>query len=141
MRDRVTAPRLVPTEPPPDAAKPPLWCRALGTHPWDIVPPLLVMPGGALRVTLECERCGSMKTQLWRRGGALDAPGYYRYSKAYIALLEDTREAARKGVLSTTKTQPLSAYVRATEKGTHHGNSTGLRLVSSRKKKLRGREG
>jgi hypothetical protein len=141
MRDRVTAPRLIPTEPPPDAAKPPLWCRALGTHPWEIVPPLLVMPGGTIRVTLACERCGSMKTQPWRRSGALDTQGRYRYSKAYIALLEDTREAARKNVLSTTKTQPLSAYVRETMKGARDGDSTGLRLVSSRKTKLRGRQG
>jgi hypothetical protein len=142
MRDRVTAPRLIPTEPPPDAAQPPLWCRALGTHPWEIVPPLLVMPGGTIRVALSCERCGSMKTQPWRRSGTLDAAGHYRYSKAYVALLEDTREAARKSVLSTTKTQPLSAYVRETmTKGARDGNSTGLRLVSSRKKRLRGRQG
>jgi len=134
MRDRVTAPRLIPTEPPPDAARATVLCRALGTHPWEIVPPILVLPGHTLRVALNCERCGSMKTQNWRQSGAIEGSGYYRYSKAYIALLEDTREAARKTVLSTTKTQPLSAYVRETMKGARDGaNGTALRLVSSKK--------
>ena len=138
MRDRVTAPRLVPTEPPPDAAKPPVWCRALGTHDWEITPPLLVMPGGTIRVTLACERCGSIRADRWlHRSGAIDSR-QYRYSRAYTELLEDTRNHARLGVLKDGKPQPLSAYVRATTKGTTHGtHGTGLRLVSSRKKPRR----
>src|SRR5262245_8182182 len=135
MRDRVTALRLVPSEPPPDAAHPPIWCRALGTHPWEVVPPLLIMPGGTIRVALTCERCGSMKTQRWMRGsGAIDGSPQYRYSRAYTALLEDTRDHARLGVLKDGKPQPLSAYVRGTEKGTtDEKNRAALRLVSSRK--------
>jgi len=138
MRDRVTAPRLIPSEPPPDAAKSPVLCRALGTHDWDVAPPLLIMPGGTVRVTLQCERCGSVRADRWlHRTGAVDSR-QYRYSQAYTGLLEDTRDHARVGVMKSGKPQPLSAYVRATEKGARDGtHGAGLRLVSSRKKPRR----
>ena len=142
MRDRVTAPRLVPVEPPPDAAHPPLWCRALGTHPWEISGPMLLLPGGVVRVSLVCPRCGSVRTDRWQeRSGSIDGRTY-QYTHAYETLLEQTRDGARKRVLTTGKPQPLSAHVRAlraaaTKGGRDEADGTALRLVSSRKRQVR----
>jgi len=140
MRDRVTAPRLVPTEPPPEAAKSPVFCRALGTHDWDVVPPMLIMPGGTVRVTLGCERCGSLRADRWmHKTGAIDSR-QYRYSKTYTELLEHPRDASRVTVLRDGTLQPLSAYVRETMKGKTHGtDGTALRLVSSKKTVRKGK--
>jgi len=141
--------RVAPADPiPPPTPEPaPAWGRALGTHAWRLVPPMVVLPGGSIRVTLYCDRCLSWRGDSWlRRTGAIDAHAY-KYSDTYRGQLDEERGTVRRGLIDAAKPRPLSAEaVRAERERARPAKGAGretdhsrLRLVHGRKANVRNR--
>src|SRR5262249_49355242 len=80
-------------------------CRALGTHSWKLVGPVLVLAGETRRVTLHCERCKTWRYDLWsRRTGGLAGAHLYQRADDYQAYLKDhKRDGARLDIMAGTK--------------------------------------
>src|SRR5215831_295203 len=106
-------------------------CRALGTHAWRLVPPIVVVKGGR-RIVLHCERCRSWRVETWAPHGAIEHRSYERTPEYQTYLKEYDRGGARSHLLEGQK---------ETE---HADNHPHLRLVHGGKRgkgpsRLRGR--
>jgi hypothetical protein len=100
-------------------------CRALSTHAWVLIPPIVVL-GDARRVLLHCERCDTYRTDVWSRTGST-LSRYYKHPSAYAAYIKDHKHIdARVAILAATKEVK------------HAGNDPTLRLVPGAPK-IRGR--
>src|SRR5262245_44205651 len=101
-------------------------CRALNTHAWHIVGPIVVLKGDDRRITLHCERCNTWRSDVWsKRGGAI-LTRYYRHNPEYKGFIHEHNNAeARATLLGTLK------------ETTRETNRTGMRSLPGAQKKGR----
>lgn len=134
--------RVAPADPiPPPTPEPaPAWCRAVGTHAWRHVPPMVVLAGGTIRVTLYCDRCASWRGDHWvARSGAVDSHAY-KYSDAYREHLDEERGTVRKALIDAGHPRPISAAaIRAERERAGQKVAPGLRVVRGGKGRTRDR--
>jgi hypothetical protein len=109
-------------------ARQPQLCRALGTHAWTIVGPIVVLKADDRRITLHCDRCGTWRSDVWsRRNGAI-LTRYYKHDPAYKSFIHEHNHAeARGALLGALKEIPSET------------NNSGLRLLQGSGKKTRRR--
>jgi hypothetical protein len=105
-------------------------CRALGTHSWKLVGPIVVLPNNTRRVALHCLRCETWRYDCWsRRTGGLESGRTYERTDDYKAYVkEHNRDGARLDIMGESKeTKDASEHPR-------------LRLVSSAQGRRRQRQ-
>lgn len=110
-------------------ARHPELCRALGTHAWNIMGPIVVLLDDNRRITLNCERCGTWRSDIWsRRNGAI-LSRHYKHDPAYKSFIHEHNHAEARGAL-----------LGALKEVQGETNNSGLRLLSGADTKRRRRK-
>ena len=80
-------------------------CRALGTHVWKLVGPIVVLPNNTRRVALHCTRCATWRYDCWsRRTGGLESGRTYERPDDYKDYVKShDRDAARLDIMGESK--------------------------------------
>jgi hypothetical protein len=80
-------------------------CRALGTHSWKLIGPIVIMPNNTRRVALFCMRCDTWRYDSWsRKTGGLEAGRTYERAPAYKDYVKShNRDGARLDIMGESK--------------------------------------
>lgn len=74
-------------------------CRGIGPHPFRIVPPIVVVPGGK-RVVLHCPRCLTWRVEVWSARGEISKRRYEKPEEYQAYIRDHTRAEARLDLLT-----------------------------------------